>query len=80
MARPPVHTHGIADQSALTDMLTQHGYTNVANVQQHGKSWHCSATDSTGASVQLVVDGHGGVHLATENDATGSTSGAPKTA
>jgi hypothetical protein len=63
MARNPVHTHGVEDEWQLNQLLTSHGYSNVEGVRQSGKAWHCTATDPTGAEVQLVVDGHGGVHL-----------------
>lgn len=63
MARHPVHTHGIPDEATLTTVLTAAGYTNITGASHHGASWHCSATDSTGAVVPLVIDSHGGIHL-----------------
>jgi hypothetical protein len=65
MAHHP-HTHGgVADEAALTALLTAAGYSNITNVHHHGHSWHCDATDSTGAAVLLTVDGHGGIHIDT---------------
>jgi hypothetical protein len=80
MAQPP-HQHpqhggGVQDEAALDAKLTAAGYTNVTNVEHHGHSWHCTATDAQGNSVQLIVDGHGNVHIDDEPPAPAPAPGA----
>jgi|GEM_PF-6596795 len=61
MAQPP-HPAALTEAEA-TQKIVDAGYLNPTNLVQRGHSWHASATDSAGAVVALVVDGHGGVHL-----------------
>lgn len=51
------------------DAITGAGYTSIANLEQHGSTWHCSAVNgTTGEPVKIVVSGNGKVHEKDEDD------------
>ena len=56
---PPDKITSEADAVAAIEAA---GYTNVRNIEQHGATWHATATDLGGDEVQVLIDGAGKVH------------------
>jgi hypothetical protein len=62
MAQPPhAHGHGHAPHAEVQSdadaqkALADAGYTNVTDLKHHGRVWIGNATNSSGASVHVVV-------------------------
>ena len=45
------------------------GYSNVTNLEQHGATWHATATDSAGTQCEVLIDGKGEVKQKGADDA-----------
>lgn len=63
MAKPAPIT-----EAEVIEKITEAGYTSLANLQQKGKTWHCTAANSSGAPVELVVNPHGKINEKQDDD------------
>ena len=58
MAKP----ERVENESDAIEVITEAGYSNLSNLTHHGATWHCDATNSSGAPVKVVISGNGEVH------------------
>lgn len=59
---PNSHQKPGLTQSEAVVRINEAGFFNVADIVQHGRTWHATAADASGAEVKIVVDGNGAVH------------------
>lgn len=62
--------NAVTSEEDAVAAFTAAGYTEVTNVEQHGATWHASATNSAGAPVDVHIDGAGKVHEKGEDKET----------